>query len=217
MKFRRHNLAIDERDDERALGAYQTVEGVDMPSLEIQHIWFELARSRPWRSVALVPVEENHSTLAVSHEMAEMAALDPRQRVLLVNATGIPGSERVNVPQQSSGQVYTGPVPMANARYHLLDCAKLGYDDATVGLVELPKLLDDVRTGTGQFTLLIVATAALVTRPAAVPIARSVDAVAICTFLGMTRFLAAKRTIDLIGEDRIVGSIALRPRRKRRF
>jgi hypothetical protein len=186
-----------------------------LPSREVQHAWFELTRARPWRSVALVPVEDTCSTLNLAHEMAQMASLDPRNRVLVVNATGVVGDPAgvartpVN-PEQVDAR--GGAVSVANDKYWLLDCAKLGLDDATVGMVEVPRHVEEMRAGTSPYTMIIVATSSVLTRPAAVSTARSVETVVLCVTLSISSFGDAKRSIDLVGEENVVGTIAMRPR-----
>ena len=186
-----------------------------LPSREVQHAWFELTRARPWRSVALVPVEDNYSTLALAHEMAHMAALDPRNKVLVINASGIVGDSLSGGTGAMSGQVFgnNGAVAVANGKYWLLDCAKLGLDDATVGMVEVPKQIEQMRADNGTYTMIIVAANSLLSRPAAVGAARSVDTVVLCVTLGVSSFTSTKRTIELVGEENIAGTIAVRPRR----
>lgn len=186
-----------------------------LPSREVQHAWFELTRARPWRSVALVPVEDQISTLPLAYEMAQMASLDPRNKVLVVNATGVVGDPRaVSSAPVASPQAgaHVGAVPAAGGKYMVLDCAKLGLDDAAVGMVEIPKLVDDMRSGVGPYTMLIVATGSVLVRPASVSSARSVDTVVLCVTLSVTSFNDAQRSIELVGEENVAGTIAIRPK-----
>lgn len=182
-----------------------------MSSTELQHAWFELTRVRPWRSVALVPVEEKAHVLALAHQFAALAAQDPRQKVLVVNATGIVDTTPVGAPAPA-GNLFNeaGITPIAGGRYGLLDCAKLGLDDSAVGMVEIPKHTEALRNGKSPFTLMIVASPSLLTRPQAVSTSRAVDAVVMCVHLSQTDFASARRTTDLVGPENIVGSLALR-------
>ncbi len=194
-----------------------------LPSRDVQHAWFELTRARPWRSVALVPVDDRTSTLDLGLELAQMASLDPRNRVLLVNASGVPadplaaagGSRSGAPPAVSPGGTagVPGVVQASQGTYWILDCAALNMDEATVGMVEVPRQAEQVRGGTSPYTLLIVATSSLLARPAMVSSARSVDTVAVCVSLGHTSFADTKRTVELVGEENVAGTIALRPRR----
>jgi hypothetical protein len=184
-----------------------------MSSTELQHAWFELTRARPWRSVAIVPVDEGAHALALVHQLAALAAQDPRQRVLVINATGVVDATPKGAPA-APGNAFaeTGVVPMAGGRYGLLDCAKLGFDDSAIGMVEVPKHSEALRAGKSPFTLMLVATPSLLARPQAVATARSVDTVVLCIGLGRTDFASARRTVELVGQESIAGSLALRPR-----
>lgn len=186
--------------------------GADMSSTELQHAWFELTRARPWRSVALVPIEEGGQALVLAHQLAALAAQDPRQRVLVINATGVVDNTPKGPPAAAGGPFAdTGVTPMAGGRYGLLDCAKLGFDDSAIGMVEVPKHSDALRQDKSPFTLMLVATPSLLLRPQAVSTARSVDTVVLCVGLGRTDFASARRTVELVGEENIAGSLALRP------
>ena len=181
-----------------------------LPSREVQHAWFELTRSRPWRSVALVPVDDIGSSVGLAYELAQMASLDPRTKLLVINAATIMNEAFGSMAPGANG----GPAstPVAHGKYWLLDCAKQGLDDSTVGMVEVPRYLEQMRTGEGPFNMIIVASNSVLASPAAVSISRSVDAVVICASLGTTSFADARRSIELVGEENIAGSIALRPR-----
>jgi hypothetical protein len=194
--------------------AFNLSGGGPMASKQLQHAWFELTRSRPWRSMALVPTEDGTATLSLAHQLALFASQDPRQKVLVVNATGIVGRERPTTSQMAN-QVFgnSGVVPMGGGKYGFLDCAKLGLDDATVGMVEVPKYVDQMRQGTGAFTQMLVATSSVMSKPTVVASARAVDTVVLCVSLGSSSFADAHRTIELIGEENIAGSLALKSRR----
>ena len=178
-----------------------------LPPRDVQHAWYELTRVRPWQSVALVPVEEIQSIMPLGHDMARMAALDPRHRVLLINATG---SADMGVGANAAPAGGDAMAPRPLGKYWYLDCARLGLDDATVGMVEVPRYVDAMRAGPGPYNRIIVATGAPLFRPAAVSAARSVDAAALCVSLVRSDFGSTQRTVELIGAERVVGAVALR-------
>ncbi|RYF09148.1 MAG: hypothetical protein EOO40_07420 [Deltaproteobacteria bacterium] len=184
-----------------------------LPSQAIQHAWFELTRTRPWRSVALIAADERTATLSLAMELSQMASLDPRNRVLLLNATGHSDllGNRPNGGFAAPGG--SNAVPAAQGKYWILDCAKMGMDEATAGMVEVPKHTDQLRQGQSAYTMLLIATNALLSSPAAVSAARSADTTVICVTLGHTSFTDAKRCVELVGEENVAGTIAIRPRR----
>lgn len=184
-----------------------------LPSVELQHAWFELARMRTWRLLTLVPVEEGHHTIGIAHDLACMASLDPNERVLVVNAVAQEG--RGTGPRDRNGMradVEALTVRMANGRYTYLDLGSAGYDEAQIALVEVPRLAEQVRLKTGPYTMLIMAQCELLTHPTAVPVARAMDAAIICARLGSSSFRYAKKAIELIGKERVIGSLAVRPK-----
>lgn len=188
-----------------------------MASTELQHAWYELTRARAFSSVALVPVEAGSQTLVLAQEMAALAARDPRQRVLVVNATGTPLLQG-KVPPPASNlpgrEVFSqdGVIPMAGGKFGMLDYAQLGVDEQVVGMVRVPELTDALRQSKSPFTRVIVATNSPMVHPASVSAARAVDAVVVCVTLGRTTFYAGRRILELVGEENVAGSITFRPR-----
>jgi hypothetical protein len=188
-----------------------------MSKSSLQHAWVELTRGRSFSSLTLVPIEEGAQTVVLAQELAGLAARDPRQRVLVINATGTP---TMRAPANASAQVLPGRecftqndvVPVAQGRFGLLDCARLNMDENTVGMVEVPRYIDDVRAGKSPFTLILVASNSPLARPACVANARAADGVILCVALGRTPMADGRRTVELVGEENVVGSIAMRPR-----
>lgn len=186
-----------------------------MSSKELQHAWFELARMRSWSALALAPVHDGTETLGLAEDFARLACRDPRQKVLLINATGVatkaaravtPGQEKVDA---TFGE---GIISAAGGKYGLLDCAKLGHDSVRIGAIDVPQHVQQARERTGPFTLVLVALPCLLSHPDAIQSARSVDGVILCVPLGTSTFAEAQRTKALIGEEQVAGALALRSR-----
>lgn len=188
-----------------------------MSTTQLQHAWYELTRARSFTSLAIVPVEEGAQTLVLAQELAALAARDPRQRVLVINATGTPAMRAAaskELPLMPGREMFDGNgiVPVAQGRFGLLDCARQNMDEASVGMVEVPRYVDDVRNKTGPFTLILVAANSPVARPASISCARAADVVLLCVTLGKTSMADGRRVIELCGEENMVGSLAWRPR-----
>jgi hypothetical protein len=64
-------------------------------------------------------------------------------------------------------------------------------------------------------SFVVIALKSIFENPTAVPIAQSADAVVICLGLGRSSFEDAEKTIAEIGRERVMGSIVLRPPKKR--
>ncbi len=191
---------------------------VGLPSRAMQHTWAELTRSRPWRSLSLVPTDEATSTLELALEMAQMGSLDPRNRVLVINASGVASDSGASMRLGAPPPAAAGGAGVAaqHGRFWVLDCAAQQMSEAQVGMVEIPKQAELLRAGTSPYTLLLVASGALLSRPPMVTTARSVDCVALCVVLGRSTFADTRRTAELVGNENILGSVAMRARRGRR-
>lgn len=191
-----------------------------MSSTELQHAWYELTRARAFASVALVPTEGGTQTLILAQELAALAARDPRERVLVLNATGTP-LLRGNMPPAAKElpgrEVFrqNGVVPMAGGTFGLLDYAQLGEDEQVVAMVRVPEMTDALRTKTSPFTKVIIATNSPMVHPASVSSARAADTVVVCVTLGRTTFFTGRRILELVGEENVAGSITFRPRHYR--
>lgn len=188
-----------------------------MSTTQLQHAWYELTRARSFTSVALVPIEEGAQTLVLAQELAALAARDPRQRVLVINATGsstvAPSSKNAPVLEGREMFSQNHVVPVAGGRFGLLDFARLGVDEAVLGMVEVPRYVDAVREGTGPFTTIIVATNSPLSHPACISAARACDISVLCVALGRSSFADGRKVIEFIGEENVAGSLALKPRR----
>jgi hypothetical protein len=58
---------------------------------------------------------------------------------------------------------------------------------------------------------LIVSLDSVATNPAAMAVARATDAVLLCVYLGRTELAAAKHLIKMIGPERIIGCVTVKP------
>ena len=182
-----------------------------MSTTQLQHAWYELTHDQTYSSLTIVPVEEGAQTLVLAQEIANVAARDPRQRVLVINATGTPAMRASSSqPVMPGRECFTenDVVPVAQGRFGLLDCARLKIDESLIGMVEAPRYIDDVRAGKSPFTMILVAANSPLSRPAAVSSARAADAVVLCVSLGTTSIRDAKRVVELVGEQNVAGSIA---------
>lgn len=188
-----------------------------MSSTELQHAWYELTRARAFASVALVPTEGGTQTLMLAQELAALAARDPRERVLVVNATGVPllrGAQPPPAKELPGREIFreNGVVPMAGGTYGLLDYAQLGEDDQVMAMVRVPELTEAVRLRKSAFTRVLVATHSPMVHPASVSTARACDTVVVCVTLSKTTFHTSRRVLELVGEENVAGSITFRPR-----
>lgn len=181
----------------------------ELPPLELQHVWFDLARDDRWRSLAVVPTDEHTPALPVAHAFARMASLNPQSHVLLVDA-----SPRENV--RRGGRPFAGTIasqvkqfPQAN--YDFLDASSLGMNDAEVAHLYIPQLLDYISSGTGRYNKVLIAVGSLLKHARSIPVARAVDAVLLNVGVGTSRLPDVARTVDIVGRERVLGSMTVEP------
>ncbi|MFC1610548.1 hypothetical protein ACFL6C_06295 [Myxococcota bacterium] len=195
------------------------VKGSDTPSLNLQHAWFEATRNRSWRSLALVPVQENTPTIELARGFGRMASQELTGRVLVVNASlkdcrlrGDSGeSPKVDVWNAMTGVEFEDN-DATQFSYDFMDFSKLLVDEAEQALAFAPKLIDRLTADESPHSTTIFAVDSLLTQTRAIPLARAVDRVVLCVTLGVTPVRSARRLIEIVGRDKIVGSIVFRPK-----
>ncbi len=186
-----------------------------MPSLDVQHIWFEVARTRSeWRTLAVVCASPNLDSMHVSHALSQMAALDPSDRVLLVNATPKKSTEGVTGKVEDIDSDLGGMKHFVDGNYDLIDVTELGRNDAEVGLIYTPQLLEylTAKDRKQRYTTVVLALGCLLTQATSIPVARTADKVILVVGLEKTSFQDAKRSLEIIGRERIAGAVSVRPR-----
>ncbi len=144
-----------------------------------------------------------------SREMQELWFATRRadwRSLVLVPAS--PGRSAFPVAQalgEVGGVIRMSPVQLVNAEG--LDLGRIAtlVQDMTAGDRPAPGARGP------QERAVIIAIDPVVSSPLALPIALAADAVLLCITLGETDLEAARHTADLIGRDRIVGTVLLRP------
>jgi hypothetical protein len=69
------------------------------------------------------------------------------------------------------------------------------------------RLIIEMTSTVAQGGLVIVAIDSVVTNPTGIPVSLAADAVLMCVALGDSDFKSARRTVELIGKDRFLGSV----------
>jgi hypothetical protein len=176
-----------------------------LPSRSMQHVWYEATSGLEWQVLHIVALDDRHTALGIAYEIANMAALEPQEKVAFVNASraplGIIGKDNEN-------------------RIQIIDftSSSQGQDAvaaAEVGLIEIPKLIDGVKSGSADISKMIIASGSPLFQPESVAISRKSDAIAICLTLGVATFQETERTAMLLGDEKIIGVITSKPRRSK--
>ena len=194
-----NSLQLVETLNSRALSA-------PLPPLEVQHAWFRAARSRTWTSIALVPVIAGVRVLPIARGMGQMATQEPGSRVLVVNACTAECSSAAN-GEDVEAAVHTDP----EYGYDLMDLGGLPLRKAQQALALLPQLLDRVTNAEDPYSTVLLAMDPVLYHTRSLPAVRAADRTILCVPLGQTTFKEARDVVGLIGRDKVLGCIAIRP------
>ncbi len=153
-----------------------------LPSRELQELWFA-TRRRDWRTLVVVPARPGSSALAIARALAEVGGFIRMSPVHVVNAEGLDLNRIAALVTDMTGgsSVWTMNAPGGNAA---------GYDQSR----------SEAR---------IVALDPVVANPLVLPVALAADAVLLVLEPGKTLIAAARHTIELVGRDRIIGSVMI--------
>lgn len=179
----------------------------ELPPLELQHVWFDLARHESWRSLAIVPTDARTPTLPVGHAFARMASLNPHAHVLLVDAT--PRESLFGRGRPFAGTIASQVKQFPQANYDFLDASSLGMNDAEVAHLYIPQLLEYISAGAGRYNKVLIALGSLLVHARSIPVARAVDAVLLSVGVGTSRLPDVSRTLDIVGRERVMGSLTV--------
>jgi len=176
---------------------------------EYQELWLALARKR-WNSIVVVPADRSSSSETVAKALAEVGkelAEDPvtaitvsrleyDQARTLTDLQLLVGKERERLAAE-------GPDP-------IVDVGRRRSEPITV----VPPAVDGENPGQAialvPRTRLVISIPPVVSEPLGVAVAQYADGVILTVHLGSTRLDEARRTIELIGRDRILGCFLVR-------
>jgi hypothetical protein len=198
--------------------------GADPVSVDLEQLWFAMLRRRAWSSLAVVPADAGASARAAAATVARgLAAVGERhlgRRVTLI-VTGevaamdamlsghtsppiaaLPAEELEPVLVPSPGRIaLPEAVETRIARIVSRDWRlPFAHHHDLGGLAETPPAPAPV----------IVSLEPVVSNPLGIAVALAADAALLCITLGETLLASAKRTVDLIGPERFIGSVVLR-------
>lgn len=168
----------------------------ELPSRELQELWFA-TRRREWRSLVVVPASPGSSALHIAQALGEVGGAIRMSPVHVVNAEGMDldgiatlvldiGMEEPELKKpEPKGSVWTS--------------GSGGWDAS-----------GPVGRGAPATRATIIAIGAVAENPLILPLALAADAVLLCVEIGRTRMEDARHTVELIGRDRIIGTVLLR-------
>ncbi len=171
------------------------------PGREYQELWFSIARLR-WATVVLVPADHGGSAADVATMLAQVGTQLSDAPVTAIVANRIDYASVRSLsdlqPRLRDGHSWAGAIEVASIPVARAD-AEPGSNRAVHEAQPMPPM--------GRS---IIAIQPVVDEPLGVAIAQAADAVVICIEPGKDRMPAARRTIELIGAERVVGAVLVR-------
>lgn len=185
------------------------------PARRFQELWFNLAPLR-WGSLVLVPAEKGMSVAEVATSLADVGSRLRDSPVTAIIADGMDfESARIladlqlrvldrHPPASAEGPVEAGP----GGPFEMPPSSRGGEPpQPSRDPGPPPGARGDTRLVTSTVGQVVVALQPVVEEPLGVAIAHAADAVVLCMQLRRSRLSSARRTIELIGHDRISGAI----------
>ena len=161
-----------------------------MPARDLQELWFSIRR-REWKSLVVVPATPEGSALPIAQALGEVGGLILMAPVPVINAEGADLPRIATLVMEMGGEAPTSSVWTSAGR----GGSPADWDS--------PKVKGQVS---------IIAVDSVVSNPLVLPLALAADAVLICIEIGKTDLASVKHTVELIGRERLLGSVLLRSR-----
>ena len=171
---------------------------------QFQELWFTLAR-REWRSIVFVPADPSFSTEPLARSLADVGN---RVSELPVTAITVRELEYGTALALAELQQRADREPSPDEeRTPLIEVASRVVDtpppEWNVAPGSRPRIEALARAPAAR---LVIAIPAVITEPLGLAAAHQADAVLVAIELGHTRIADVRRTIELIGRERIVGA-----------
>lgn len=178
-------------------GATARNDGAPLPR-ELQALWFAIARLR-WTSVVIVPADHGGSAADVATTLAQVGTQLRETPVTAIVANRIDYSSARMLADLRPPLNDGGPRPAAVA-VEASPVAPRGTDPVQPTRILHAAPLPPV----GQA---IIAIQPILDEPLGIAVAQAADAVVLCVRMGKSRLKAARRTVGLIGAERVIGSV----------
>lgn len=173
------------------ISAAKDGEGTGIPPREIQELWFAMRRS-PWKSVAVMPAHPGGSARALAEDLCQVARLTGRSARLVV-AEGLELADIASLAAEMEGGS-GGSAWVSRPRS----------DSGPGRHAQHPDDAD----------LVITALDSVLANPLILPLALANDAVLLVVELGRTDMESARKSVELIGRDRLIGCALIDPKKK---
>lgn len=181
----------------------------ELPSLEVQRIWYKITENTDWNTVALIPASKDLCVLNIAHGLGIMAVREPCEFVRVLNASMI----AYDSCEGKNGKKVKNRSQYPYEYFDLVD--QLQPNATSLAVTQLTKELlrrfDEAKeSGTIREGKVFVTIDPFESHPDAIALSRVVNKLIICVKLGQTRFEEMRQIISTVGKDRVLGCIAVR-------
>jgi len=189
--------------------------------LQYQELWFSLGR-RPWSSLVLVPADRGGSADEVANRLAEVGKRLSKSPVTAITARSLEYGTALALADLPSfvgarSQSSQGPWSAIEMPPSSLD--EPGQDGPPAAIhvtsiqvahgnglpAEHPEAWDHDGPVVSSGARLIISIPPVVTQPLGLATAHAADLVVLCVEVGGTRLADARRTLELVGRERMAG------------
>jgi hypothetical protein len=186
---------------------------------QYQELWFSLAR-RTWSSMVLVPADKDGSADEVARRLAEIGKQLSSSPVTAITVKSLeygtamaladlPGFvERARQAPEEPGLPFEMPASTLDEPDP--DAPSAGEQTVDAEPIPRERALQVAPRGENRLTMssgarLIISIPPVVSQPLGLATAHNADLVVVCVEVGRTRLASARRTLDLIGRERVAG------------
>lgn len=171
------------------------------PTREYQELWFSMARLH-WASLVLVPADHGGSAADVATTLAQVGTQlrDTPVTAIVANRIDYASARALAElqPRIRDGQASPGAIEVAATPVAAVVDERAGHRP----IHDAPPIPPLGRA--------IIAIQPVVDEPLGVAIAQAADAVVLCVEMGRSGIAAARRTVDIIGAERVIGAVLVR-------
>ena len=162
-----------------------------LPSKDVQELWFA-TRRREWRSLCIMPASPGESVLGIAQALAEVGQITRRISIRIINAEGM---DLAAIADLVTTMADDAPAPMPSSTAWTSSPARL----SAMGPIT-------------HSAPAIIAIESVISNPLILPVALAADAVLLAVTLERSELASARHSIELIGRDRLIGTVLIRPR-----
>lgn len=174
---------------------------------EYQELWLSLSRNR-WSSVVLVPADRSSSCGELAKSLAEVGKELVGEPVTAITVSRLEYDSARSLSELQMKVASDRDRLNGNAPHEVVEMGRR--DLALPALSQTGSALASPASATRVHSRLIIAIPPVVDEPLGVAVAHHADGVVLAIRLGKTTFEEARRTIDLVGREKILGCFIVR-------